>query len=133
MLAAMEAMHKVRLDKWLWAARFFRTRGKAKLAINGGKVHVDGVRAKPSKDVAIGETLQIRHGFDEKVVVVTGLSENRGKATTAATLYQETDTSIEEREAAAEQRKLAGRAVSSDGKPTKKQRRRIVRFREQIE
>ena len=78
----MEAMHKVRLDKWLWAARFFRTRGKAKLAINGGKVHVDGVRAKPSKDVAIGETLQIRQGFDEKVVVVTGLSENRSNATT---------------------------------------------------
>ena len=129
----MEAMHKVRLDKWLWAARFFRTRGKAKLAINGGKVHVDGVRAKPSKDVAIGETLQIRQGFDEKVVVVTGLSENRSNATTAATLYQETDTSIEEREAAAEQRKLAGRAVSSEGKPNKRQRRRIVRFREQIE
>ena len=129
----MEAMHNVRLDKWLWAARFFRTRGKAKLAINGGKVHVDGVRAKPSKDVAIGETLQIRQGFDEKVVVVTGLSENRGNATTAATLYQETDTSIEERGAAAERRKLAGRAVSSEGKPNKKQRRRIVRFREQIE
>ena len=94
---------------------------------------MDGVRAKPSKDVAIGETLQIRQGFDEKVVVVTGLSENRSNATTAATLYQETDTSIEEREAAAEQRKLAGRAVSSEGKPNKKQRRRIVRFREQIE
>lgn len=129
----MESMNKVRLDKWLWAARFFRTRAKAKLAINGGKVHVDGVRAKPSKDVSVGETLQIRQGYDEKVVIVTALSDNRGNATAAAMLYQETDDSLERRESAAEQRKLAGSAVSSEGRPSKKQRRRIVRFREQIE
>ena len=133
MPVVMEPTQKVRLDKWLWAARFFRTRAKAKLAINGGKVHVDGIRAKPSKEVTIGETLQIRQGYDEKTVVVTALSDNRGNATAAALLYQETEASIAVRDAASEQRKLAGKAVSSEGKPSKKQRRRIIQFREQID
>ena len=97
-------MEKVRLDKWLWAARFFRTRAKAKLAINGGKVHVDGIRAKPSKEVIVGETLQIRQGYDEKVIVVTALSDNRGNATAAALLYQETEASLALRDAASERR-----------------------------
>ncbi|MAV26271.1 MAG: RNA-binding protein [Gammaproteobacteria bacterium] len=126
-------MEKVRLDKWLWAARFFRTRAKAKLAINGGKVHVDGIRAKPSKEVIVGETLQIRQGYDEKVIVVTALSDNRGNATAAALLYQETEASLALRDAASERRKLAGNAISSEGKPSKKQRRRIIQFREQID
>ena len=95
----MEPMKKVRLDKWLWAARFFRTRAKAKLAIIGGKVHVDGIRAKPSKEVIVGETLQIRQGYDEKVIVVTALSDNRGNATAAALLYQETEASLALRDA----------------------------------
>tara|TARA_S200000501_G_scaffold373860_1_gene422024 strand:+ start:970 stop:1359 length:390 start_codon:yes stop_codon:yes gene_type:complete len=129
----MEPMEKVRLDKWLWAARFFRTRAKAKLAINGGKVHVDGIRAKPSKEVIVGETLQIRQGYDEKVIVVTALSDNRGNATAAALLYQETEASLALRDAASERRKLAGNAISSEGKPSKKQRRRIIQFREQID
>ena len=133
MPVVMEPTQKVRLDKWLWAARFLRTRAKAKLAINGGKVHVDGIRAKPSKEVTIGETLQIRQGYDEKTVVVTALSDNRGNATAAALLYQETEASIAVRDAASEQRKLAGKAVSSEGKPSKKQRRRIIQFREQID
>lgn len=133
MPVVMEPMKKVRLDKWLWAARFFRTRAKAKLAINGGKVHVDGIRAKPSKEVIVGETLQIRQGYDEKVIVVTALSDNRGNATAAALLYQETEASLALRDAASERRKLAGNAISSEGKPSKKQRRRIIQFREQID
>ncbi len=133
MPVVMEPMEKVRLDKWLWAARFFRTRAKAKLAINGGKVHVDGIRAKPSKEVIVGETLQIRQGYDEKVIVVTALSDNRGNATAAALLYQETEASLALRDAASERRKLAGNAISSEGKPSKKQRRRIIQFREQID
>ena len=133
MPVVMEPMEKVRLDKWLWAARFFRTRAKAKLAINGGKVHVDGIRAKPSKEVIVGETLQIRQGYDEKVIVVTALSDNRGNATAAALLYQETEASLALRDAASERRKLAGNAISSEGKASKKQRRRIIQFREQID
>lgn len=133
MPVVMEPMKKVRLDKWLWAARFFRTRAKAKLAIIGGKVHVDGIRAKPSKEVIVGETLQIRQGYDEKVIVVTALSDNRGNATAAALLYQETEASLALRDAASERRKLAGNAISSEGKPSKKQRRRIIQFREQID
>jgi len=122
---------KVRLDKWLWAARFFKTRAKAKEAIDGGKVHIDGNRARPSKEIKLGELIQLRQGWDEKVVVVKALSEKRQGAPEAALLYTETSGSIEKRLQIAEQRKAAGNQVISEGRPTKKDRRQIHRFREQ--
>lgn len=124
-------MSKIRLDKWLWAARFFKTRAKAKEAIDGGKVHIDGTRSRPSKEIKIGEIIQLRQGWDEKTVVVTGLSEQRRGATEAAVLYEETAASIDKRLLIAEQRKAAGQQLSTQGRPTKKDRRQIHRFKEQ--
>ncbi len=126
-------MTRVRLDKWLWAARFFRTRAKSKQAIDGGKVHIDGVRGKPSKEIQIGDEIKIRQGWDEKVVIVTGLSEQRRGAAEAEALYQETPESIEKRLQVAESRKAAGTHLGSIGRPSKKDRRQIHRFREQNE
>ena len=127
-------MDKVRIDKWLWAARFFKTRSLAKQAIDGGKVHADGQRVKASKDITVGTQLQIRQGWDEKTVTVTALSDQRRGAKEAALLYQETDESIAQREAYQAQRKLAGVFTPhSEGKPSKKQRRQIHRFKQHID
>lgn len=127
-----EPLTKVRIDKWLWAARFFKTRSLAKQAIEGGKVHVDGQRVKASRELTLGLKLQIRQGFDEREVVVTGLSEQRRGAPEAALLYEETPTSLSRREAGAQQRKLAGAlAAGGDSRPTKKQRRQIHQFKSQ--
>ncbi len=119
----------VRVDKWLWAARFFKTRAKAKEAIDGGKVDINGTRAKPSKELQVGDELSITQGWDEKVVVVDGLSDRRGSATIAQTLYSETEDSISRREMIAEQRRAAGGQVRSEGRPSKKDRRQIHQFR----
>lgn len=124
-------MTGVRLDKWLWAARFFKTRGKAKEAIDGGKVHMDGVRAKPSKELKVGDIIKLRQGYDEKIILVKALSEQRRGAPEAALLYEETAESIEKRLAIAAQRKAAGGQIVSSGRPSKKDRRQIHRFREQ--
>lgn len=122
---------KVRIDKWLWAARFFKTRSIAKQAIEGGKIHVDGQRVKASKELTVGLTLRIRQGHDEREVVVTALSEQRRGAPEAALLYQETPASVERRELAAQQRKLAGALdPHNEGRPTKKQRRQIHQFKQ---
>lgn len=122
---------KIRLDKWLWAARFFKTRSLAKHAIEGGKVHYNGARSKVSKEVEIGATLTIRQGFDEKEVVIVALSDQRGGAPQAQTLYQETATSIAKRDEASSQRKvLRGLGVVSHERPNKKQRRQIHRFKQ---
>jgi ribosome-associated heat shock protein Hsp15 len=123
-------MAGVRLDKWLWAARFFKTRAKAKDAIDGGKVHLNGHRCKPSKEVVAGDTLNITQGFDEKIVIVQQVSEKRGSAPIAQTLYQETPESEEKRTLLAEQRKAAGAPIRSEGRPTKKNRRLIHQFRD---
>ena len=123
-------MSGVRLDKWLWAARFFKTRAKAKDAIDGGKVHLDGNRCKPSKEVVAGDTLSITQGFDEKIVIVQRVSEKRGAAPIAQTLYQETPESEEKRALLAQQRKAAGAHIRSEGRPTKKNRRLIHQFRD---
>lgn len=124
------ASGKVRIDKWLWAARFFKTRSLAKQAIEGGKVHVDGQRVKPSKDIELGTTLTIRQGWDDKEVVVVALSEQRRGAAQAALLYCETEASITQREARALERKAMGsNGVQTDGRPTKKQRRQIHKFK----
>lgn len=120
---------KVRLDKWLWAARFYKTRALAKAAIEGGKVHCRGERCKPSKEPKIGDELTLRTGFDERTVVIEALSVVRRGAPEAQTLYRETDESIARRESAAAQRKAGALGVQTDGRPTKKQRRQLLGFR----
>jgi ribosome-associated heat shock protein Hsp15 len=120
---------KVRLDKWLWAARFFKTRALAKAAIEGGKVHCRGERCKPGKEPKIGEQLVIRAGFDERTVVVRALSAVRRGAPEAQLLYEETADSLARREQAAAMRKAGSLGVETDGKPSKKQRRALQRFR----
>lgn len=123
---------KARLDKWLWAARFFKTRALAKAAIEGGKVHCRGERCKPSKEPKVGDELQIRQGHDTRVVVVRELSMVRRGAPEAQLLYEETAASIAQREAAAAQRRAAGPGLLiSEQRPTKKQRRQIHRFRDE--
>ncbi len=121
---------KVRVDKWLWAARFFKTRNLAKQAIDGGKIHCDGQRIKPSKEIPVGVELTIRQGWDEKTVAVTALSDQRRGAPEAALLYSETAASIAKRETEADQRKaLRGTGLVADRRPNKKQRRQIHRFK----
>lgn len=119
---------RVRLDKWLWAARFFKTRSLAKKAIEGGKVQSSGQRLKVSKELVAGEILTIRQGWAEKTVTVDALSDQRRSASDAALLYTETPQSVEKRLLEAEQRKSHGRGVfSPEGKPSKKQRRQLER------
>lgn len=121
---------KVRLDKWLWAARFFKTRSLAKQAIEGGKVHYNGARSKVSKEVEMGATLLIRQGWDEKEIIVERVSPQRRGATEAQGLYRETEQSITSRQQNAEQRKaLRGSSPVQDERPNKKQRRQIHRFK----
>lgn len=122
----------VRLDKWLWAARFFKTRALAKTAIEGGKVHYQGARTKPSKLVELKAELRITQGWSERTVQVTGLSEQRRGAPEAQLLYQETEESIEKRQREAQQRKLQASSMAAPmQRPSKKQRRQIVRFKSQ--
>jgi ribosome-associated heat shock protein Hsp15 len=116
---------KVRLDKWLWAARFYKTRALAKAAIESGKVHCRGERCKPSKEPRVGDELVLRTGFDERTVVVKALSVVRRGAPEAQALYQETEESVRQREQAAELRKAGAMGVTTDGRPNKKQRRQI--------
>lgn len=119
-------MDKVRIDKWLWAARFFKTRNLAKAAIEGGKVHMNGGRIKPSKDIEVGNTLTIRTGWDEVEVVVEAVSDKRRGAPEAALLYQETEQSIARRQTHAEQRKAMGQAHQKPAtKPNTKERRKL--------
>ena len=120
---------KVRLDKWLWPARFFKTRALAKAAIEGGKVHCRGERCKPSKEPKLGEELVIRAGFDERTVVIRALSAVRKGAPEAQLLYEETAESLSRRETAAALRKAGSLGVETNGKPSKKQRRALQRFR----
>ncbi|WP_248918244.1 RNA-binding S4 domain-containing protein [Pseudomonas entomophila] len=116
---------KVRLDKWLWAARFYKTRALAKAAIESGKVHCRGERCKPGKEPRVGDEFVLRTGFDERTVVVKALSVVRRGAPEAQTLYEETAESMKRREQAAEMRKAGAMGVTTDGRPTKKQRRQI--------
>ncbi len=127
-------LSKVRIDKWLWAARFFKTRSLAKKAVEGGKVHCDGQRVKPSKDITTGLVLTIRQGFDDKTVEVIALSDQRRGAPEAALLYEETPESLARREERAAQRKAGGLAgqLISDHKPNKKERRQIHRFQRKM-
>lgn len=118
-----------RLDKWLWAARFFKTRALAAAAVTGGKVHLQGQRVKPARGVKTGDCYQIRRGFEQFEVIVTALGERRGSAADAQLLYCETDGSLERRYAEAEKRKLAMlQRPQTQGRPDKKQRRKIRQF-----
>ncbi|MCB1841416.1 MAG: RNA-binding protein [Halioglobus sp.] len=126
-----EAPGRLRLDKWLWAARFFKTRSLAKAAIEGGKVQLDGQKVKVSKEIAVGDLLRIRQGWDEKIVVVKQLSDQRRGAPEAQRLYEETEQSATRRESEAAARKAAGGMLERPAqRPTKKQRRQIHRFRD---
>ena len=127
-------MDRVRVDKWLWAARFFKTRSIAKTAIEGGKVHLEGQRVKVSREISVGEVLVIKQGWDEKEVVVRALSAQRGPAPIARELYEETANSIEKREREAQARKAAGGAVARPAqKPGKHQRKALERLRKQFD
>lgn len=121
---------KVRLDKWLWAARFFKTRSLAKQAIEGGKVHYEGARSRVSKEVRVGAELRIRRGWEEMTVVVTALSDQRGPAAVASQLYQETAQSIADREQNTALRRAANAGNNTPAKrPGKRDRRLIHRFK----
>jgi ribosome-associated heat shock protein Hsp15 len=120
-------MDVVRIDKWLWAARFYKTRSLATEAVAGGRVHVGGVRVKASRDVKVGETVEITQGPVRRVVEVTALADRRGSATVAATLYTETPASIAAREQHALERKLTTPIFG--GRPTKVDRRRLEALR----
>jgi ribosome-associated heat shock protein Hsp15 len=125
-----DSTDKVRIDKWLWAARFFKTRSMATDAVTGGKVEVNGERAKPAKLVQPGDQLRIRIGQFEHVLVVRDLGERRGPASVAATLYEETEDSKKKRaELAAQLRASPWTVDPGYGRPTKKDRRTIDRFR----
>ena len=124
-------MDAVRIDRWLWAARFFKTRGAATDAVLGGKAHVNGVRVKPSKDVRAGDRLEVTIGDVRREVVVRAVADKRGPASVAATLYEETPESSAERERRVAELRLS-RPIGADlagGRPTKQDRRRIESLR----
>ena len=124
---------KVRVDKWLWAARFFKTRSLAKTAIEGGKVLLAGQKVKVSREVAPGDMLRIRQGWDEREVKVIATSEQRRAAPIAQTLYEETEASIERRARAAEARKAAGTLTRPSQRPGKHERKALERMRKQFD
>ena len=121
---------KVRIDKWLWAARFFKTRAMATEAINGGHVHVNGQRIKPSRPLSIGDELTVTKPPYTFIIEVIDLSEKRGPASKAMLLYQETEQSQLKRETLREQIKLqAANSPAPRRRPDKQQRRKIIRFK----
>jgi ribosome-associated heat shock protein Hsp15 len=124
---------RVRIDKWLWAARFFKTRSLAAEAVAAGKVEVNGDRIKPAKLIGLGDMISVRVGPYVHVVTVRGLSERRGPAIVAATLYEETVESVAARTKLAEQLRMAPAAFvyEDKGRPTKRDRREIDRFRDE--
>ena len=118
----------VRIDKWLWAARLFKTRGLAADAVKGGRVHVDGHAVKPSREVRPGERLEVTLGSERLALVVRDVAERRGPAPAAALLYEETAESREARERHRAERRLAGaQRVDLGARPTKRDRRRYER------
>jgi ribosome-associated heat shock protein Hsp15 len=126
---SQETNEAIRIDKWLWAARFFKTRSLAAEAVNGGKIEVNGARAKASRIMRLGDTLTIRRGPYEWTVVVKGLAKLRRPAPEAQILYEETAESIRQREAASAQLKLERTPeFNSPGRPSKKDRRAVLRF-----
>lgn len=128
----MEQAESVRLDKWLWVARFFKTRALASAAVAGGKVHVNGARVKPAHMLRAGDTLAITRGPERHAIVVRGISGRRGPAADAQHLYEETAASMALRQRHAELRKLAALASPAPPRrPDKRSRRLIHRFKQQ--
>lgn len=120
----------IRIDKWLWAARFFKTRTLATAAVDGGKVRLNGERVKPARTVKLGDTLDIDNGATEWQVIVAGLSDVRSSASVAQTLYAETEASLAKRQNEAEQRKYFREpGAEIKGRPTKRDRRQLVKTR----
>jgi|SRR4051812_756440 ribosome-associated heat shock protein Hsp15 len=122
-------MDALRIDKWLWAARFFKTRSFASKACELGRILANGQPAKPAREVRIGDLLKIRRETTEYEVEVLGVSHNRGPASVAQTLYRETETSREARARLAEAHRLSRFQVETEGRPSKKDRRQINRLR----
>ncbi|MDJ0779693.1 MAG: S4 domain-containing protein [Gammaproteobacteria bacterium] len=129
-MSAADAL-RVRLDRWLWAARFFKTRALASAAVSGGKVHLAGQRVKPARAVRLGDNYEVQRGFERLEIIVTGLASRRGSASDAQQLYRETEASAERRQQEREQRRLAALSrPRGEGRPSKRQRRQIHRFRD---
>ena len=129
-------MDSVRLDKWLWAARFFKTRSVAREAVSGGKVHLNGNRAKPSRTLNPGDELRIQRGEEELIVTVLELSSRRGPAAVAQTLYEESEENRTRREQLTEERRLQHQqrvGLERDQRPDKRQRRRLIRFKNKFD
>jgi ribosome-associated heat shock protein Hsp15 len=125
---------QVRLDKWLWAARFFKTRSVAREAVAGGKVHLNGNRAKPGRALNIGDELRVQRGEEEYTITIVELSIRRGPASVARTFYEESEESRIRREKLAEERKLEHQQYATrERRPDKRQRRRIVRFKNKFD
>ena len=124
-----DSVPRTRVDKWLWAARFFKHRSAATEAIDGGKVKLNGLATKPSREIKPGDRVDITIGEDTRTVMVCAIADKRGTATVAQTLYEETAESMEARERARELRKFAATpGADLHGRPTKRDRRRIDRF-----
>jgi len=123
-------MESIRLDKWLWAARFFKTRALAAEAVSGGKVHVNGHRVKPGRPLRIGDRLGIQRGAYNSEVTVTGINAQRRPAPEASLLYEESDASIQARQALQEAQRLAGNTRAAPAsRPDKHERQHIIRFK----
>ncbi|WP_411884517.1 RNA-binding S4 domain-containing protein [Polaromonas sp. YR568] len=120
-------MDKLRIDKWLWAARFYKTRALAVEEIDKGRVKVNGIEAKPAREVKSGDTVSLRQGPVHRTVVVRGISNQRGAAPVAQQLYEETEESLRLKAEAAEQRRLSGDPAGAQehGRPTKRDRRTL--------
>jgi ribosome-associated heat shock protein Hsp15 len=129
-MADHPAEERVRIDKWLWAARFFKTRSQAAQAVTGGLVHVNGQRVKPARQLGVGEQLRITRGSETFLVQVIGRAERRGPAAQARLLYEETEESLRAREAGRRERRLLGETpgLFTAGRPGKRDRRLIRRF-----
>ena len=122
-----------RLDKWLWAARFFKTRALATEAVNGGKVHLNGERVKPGRNIKAGDSLKITRGLMEFDIVIQALSKQRRPAREAQQLYEETEQSLELRaERARMLKESSAQLPHTEKRPSKKQRRQIVRFKRKV-
>ena len=130
MKSAQDGNAGVRADKWLWAARFFKTRSLATVAINSGKVYLNGTRVKPAHKLIIGDQLSIRKGIYTFMITVAGLSLQRGPSEMARALYTESEESQQQRQQLQEQQRLLGKAAARpEGRPDKRARRQIHRFK----